>query len=42
MKLNFISVGHYRTETFGVQVLGKKLEKKFKVKTKFIPAKTIY
>lgn len=42
MKLNFISAGHYRTETFGVQALGKKLEKKFQVKTKFIPAKTIY
>lgn len=42
MKLNFISAGHYRTETFGIQALGKQLEEKFKIKTKFIPVKTVY
>jgi dinuclear metal center YbgI/SA1388 family protein len=35
-KLNVLGPGHYNTEKFGVQELGKLLEKKFKVKTEFI------
>lgn len=35
-KINVIAPGHYNTEQFGVQALGKLLEKKFKVKTEFI------
>lgn len=36
MKINVIGPGHYNTEKFGIQALGKLLEKKFKVKTEFI------
>lgn len=35
-KLNVLGPGHYNTEKFGVQELGKLLEKKFNVKTEFI------
>lgn len=35
-RLNVVAPGHYNTEKFGVQALGKLLEKKFKVKTEFI------
>lgn len=34
--IHFIAPGHYNTEKFGVIELGKLLEKKFKVETKFI------
>ncbi|UCE07635.1 MAG: Nif3-like dinuclear metal center hexameric protein, partial [bacterium] len=34
--LNFIHAGHYNTEKFGVQALGKKLEQQFDVSCKFI------
>ncbi len=42
MKFNYVAGGHYATEVFGVQALAKKLEKQFKVKTKFIPVKVLY
>ncbi len=35
-KINFINAWHHNTEKFGVQELGKLLEKKFKVTTNFI------
>jgi dinuclear metal center YbgI/SA1388 family protein len=35
-KIHFISAGHYATEKFGVIALGEELEKKFKIKVKFI------
>lgn len=34
--INFINAGHYNTEKFGIQNLGKLAEKKFKVKAEFI------
>ncbi|MBT5022365.1 Nif3-like dinuclear metal center hexameric protein [Candidatus Woesearchaeota archaeon] len=39
-KMNFISAGHYATETVGVKALMPLLEKKFKVKTVFIDVPT--
>jgi len=35
-KIHFISAGHYATEQFGIKALGKHLQKKFKLKIKFI------
>jgi len=35
MQMNFINAGHYSTETFGVRNLGKVLEEKFGIETKF-------
>ena len=35
-KLNLICAGHYATETLGVKALGKMLEEKFKIESKFI------
>ena len=34
--LNFIHAGHYNTEKFGIQALGRKLEQQFKISCKFI------
>jgi len=34
--LNFINAGHYNTEKFGVQALGKRLEKQFSIDCEFI------
>jgi dinuclear metal center YbgI/SA1388 family protein len=42
MKMNFVAAGHYATEVFGIQALAKRLEKKFRVKTKFIPVRVSY
>lgn len=36
MGINYINAGHYNTEKFGVQNLGKLIEKKFKVKVEFV------
>lgn len=35
-KVHFISAGHYHTEKYGIQALGKELEKVFDIETKFI------
>lgn len=35
-EINFINAGHYNTEKFGVQNLGKLLEKEFGVKVEFV------
>lgn len=35
-EINYIAAGHYNTEKFGIQALGRLLEKKFKVKVEFI------
>jgi putative NIF3 family GTP cyclohydrolase 1 type 2 len=35
-KVNMIVAGHYKTERFGIQALGKVLQRKFNVKTEFI------
>lgn len=35
-KINFIAMGHYNSERFGVQALMNYVSKRFKVKTKFI------
>ncbi|MCK5476243.1 MAG: Nif3-like dinuclear metal center hexameric protein [Candidatus Pacebacteria bacterium] len=35
-EINFINAGHYNTEKFGVQNLGKLIEKKFKVDVEFV------
>jgi dinuclear metal center YbgI/SA1388 family protein len=34
--VHFISAGHYATETFGIQALGRHLEQQFQLKTNFI------
>ena len=34
--LNFVHAGHYNTEKFGIQALGKKLEQQFKLKCVFV------
>lgn len=34
--INYINAGHYNTEKLGIQNLGKLIEKKFKVKVKFV------
>ncbi len=35
-KINFIAVGHYNSEKFGVQALGRLITKKFNIPTEFI------
>ncbi|OAA28367.1 dinuclear metal center protein [Kosmotoga arenicorallina S304] len=35
MQINFINAGHYATETFGVKEIGKLLEEKFGLETRF-------
>jgi len=36
MNMNFIDAGHYNTERYGIQSLGKLIEKEFKVDVEFI------
>ncbi|MBL7053385.1 MAG: Nif3-like dinuclear metal center hexameric protein [Candidatus Portnoybacteria bacterium] len=42
MKFNYVAGGHYATEVFGIQALGERLEKEFKIKTKFISVRAPY
>ncbi len=35
-KIHYIAAGHHATERFGIQTLGNHLQKKFKIKVKFI------
>ena len=35
-KIHYIAAGHHATERFGIQALGSHLQKKFKIKVKFI------
>ena len=34
--ISFIAAGHYATETFGVQAVGRELEQRFGVETTFV------
>jgi len=36
IELNLVNIGHYNSEKFGIQALGKLIEKKFDLMTKFI------
>ena len=40
LQINLISGGHYNTEQYGVQALGRELEKTFKIKHRFIDLPT--
>ncbi|MFB6212633.1 MAG: Nif3-like dinuclear metal center hexameric protein [Candidatus Magasanikbacteria bacterium] len=42
MNMNFVSAGHWHTETFGVKKLAELVEDKFGVETKFIPVEIQY